>query len=173
MSTQLKELQPYEAWEDIQRRSFAAAAAGFVVAGTFQAAGAIPVVYRDSLAPASGILTAFLAAQILSVAYYHGRWRLGICGAALSLMLPYSLDLLWIRLSGRSLIYPMIVLGLLGTYCVHVIHRKLSGPMWVDVYDEELRSLMENVDSNITWVERVTWLCFVAAAILLIILLVR
>jgi len=173
MSAQLKELQPYEAWEDIQRRSFAAVAAGFVIVGILQAAGASPVLYRNTLAPASGMMTAFLAALIVSVAYYHGCWKLGIYGAILSLAGPWSLNLLWIRLSGRSLIYPTIALGLLGIVSVHLIHRRLSGPRWVDVEDEEIRRLMEHMDSNFTWVDRVTWLCLTSAVIILLILLLR
>jgi hypothetical protein len=173
MSTHLKELPPYEAWGDIERRSFAAASAGVVVAGVLQAAGAIPVVYRDSLTPASGVSTGFLAALVLSVAYYHRRWKLGICGAAASLILLYSLNFLWIRLSGRSLIYPTVALGLTGIFTMHFIHRRLSGPRWVDVLDEEIRSLMERADSNMTWKDRVTWLCLAVALIMLIILLAR
>jgi hypothetical protein len=122
------------------------------------------------------MVSAFLMALILSVAYYHKRQSLGICGAILALMLPYTVNLLWIRLSGRSLIYPAIALVLLGVFSVHQIHRRLSGPQWVDNDDEEIRIMMgemEEIDSNFTWMDRVTWLCFAGAVIVLLILLIR
>jgi len=82
-------------------------------------------------------------------------------------------NLLWVRISGRSLIYPMIVVGLLGIISLRAVHRSISGPHWEDPIDRELRDLMEDIDSNITWKDRVTWLCFAAAAIMLFDSLVR
>jgi hypothetical protein len=176
MDIQLKQLPPSEAWEDIERRSMAAAVAGFFAVATLQTAAPIPPPYRDSLATVSGMVSAFLIALILSVAYYHKRWSLGICGTTLAVMLPYTANILWIRLSGRSLIYPTIALVLLGIFCMHRIHRRLSGPRWVDNDDEEIRIMigeMEDIDSSFTWMDRVTWLCFVGAVIVLLILLIR
>jgi len=173
MSTRFKELRPFEAWNDAEMRSVAFGVAGFFVVGALQAAGALPTIYRDTLAPVSGMVSAFLIALTLSVAYYHKRWMLGIGGAAFFLILPLVTNLLWVRISGRSLIYPMIVVGLLGIISLRAVHRSISGPHWEDPIDRELRDLMEDIDSNITWKDRVTWLCFAAAAIMLLILLVR
>ena len=154
-------------------RSVAFAVAGFFIVGALQAVGAISPMYRDSLAPVSGLASAFLIALTLSLAYYHKRWMLGIGGATLFLILPLVTNLLWVRVSGRSPIYPTILLGLLGVFGLQAIHRRISGPKWVDPMDEELRSLMVEVDSKFTWVDRVTWLCFACGAIVLLILLVR
>src|SRR6266550_3655052 len=101
MDTDLKELRPSQAWEEAERRSLAIGIAGFVLVGALQAAGAVPAIYRQSLAPASGLVAAFLAALTLSVAYYHNRWSVGVFGAALTLILPYSVNLLWVRFTGR------------------------------------------------------------------------
>jgi hypothetical protein len=170
MSTQFNELRPFEAWEDAEMRSVAFGVAGFFIVGALQAVGAIPPIYRDALAPASGMVSAFLVALTLSVAYYHKRWMLGIGGATLFLILPVVTNLFWVRISGRSLIYPTIVLGLLGILSLRAIHRRISGPQWVDPLDEELRNMMED---NFTCVHRVTWICFAAGAIVLLMLLIR
>jgi hypothetical protein len=173
MSTRFKELPPFEAWEDAEMRSVAFGVAGFFIVGALQAVGAISPMHRDTLAPVSGMVSAFLIALTLSLAYYHKRWMLGIGGAALFLILPLVTNLLWVRISGRSLIYPTIALGLLGIFGLQAVHRRISGPQWVDPLDEELRNMMEDKVSNFTWVDRVTWLCFVGGAIVLLILLVR
>ena len=154
-------------------RSVAFGAAGFFVIGALQAAGAIPTIYRDTLAPVSGMVSTFLVALTLSVAYYHKRWTLGIGGAALFLILPLLTNLLWVRVFGQSLIYPTIVVALLGIFGLQAIHWRISGPQWEDPMDAELRNLMEHSDANITWKDRVTWLCFAVAAIVLLILLLR
>jgi len=154
-------------------RSVAFGVAGFFVVGALQAAGATPTIYRDTLAPVSGMVSAFLMALTLSVAYYHKRWMVGIGGATLFLVLPLVINMLWIKVSGRSLIYPTIAVGLLGIFGLQTIHRRMSGPRWVDPTDEELQNLMADVDSNFTWVDRVTWLCFAGGAIGLLILLAR
>jgi len=81
---------------------------------------------------------------------------------------------LWARFSDRSLIYPMIALGFLGTLVLDNIHRKISGPRWDgDIEDELLKEFITEVDSNVTWKDRVTWLCFAGAATLLLIILFR
>ena len=171
MSTQFKELPPFEAWEDAEMRSVAFGVAGFFMVGALQAAGVISPMYRDTLAPASGMVSAFLIALTLLLVYYHERWILGIGGAALFLILPLVTNLLWVRISDRSLIYPLIVLGMFGIFGLQAIHRKISGPQWVDPLDEELRDMMEDKVSNFTCVDRVTWLCFASGAIVLLILL--
>ena len=159
-------------------RSVAFGVAGFFVVGALQASGAIPAIYRDTLAPVSGMVSAFLMALALSVAYYHKRWMLGVGGAALFLILPFVTNLSCVRISGRSLIYPTIVVGLLGVCCLRETHRKISGTRWEDPLDEELRHLMADLDSKLlgwieSWVDRVTWLCFAGGAIILLILFLR
>jgi hypothetical protein len=79
--------------------------AGFVFVGALQAAGAVPAIYRQTLAPASGSLAAFLTALTLFVAYYHDRWSFGVLGAVLTLTLPYSINLAWIRFTGRCALH--------------------------------------------------------------------
>lgn len=172
MGTSLRQLGPSEAFHDSERRSFAAAAAGFLVFGCLQTA--LPTIYRESLFIASGMLAAFLMTLTLSIAYYHRRWKLGVGGAMLSLILPFLVNVLWARFSGRSLVYPMVALGFLGTLILATIHRKISGPRWDgDIEDEVLKEFIAEVESNVTWKDRVTWLCFAGAAILLLILLFR
>src|SRR5882724_12875147 len=99
MSTRFKELRPFEAWNDAEMRSVAFGVAGFFVVGALQAAGALPTIYRDTLAPVSGMVSAFLIALTLSVAYYHTRWMLGIGGAAFFLILPLLKSRCWLELS--------------------------------------------------------------------------
>jgi hypothetical protein len=174
MGTPLRQLGPSEAFNDSQGRSFAAGAAGFLVFGCLQAAGALPTIYRESLFIASGMLAAFLTTLTLSLAHYHRRWKLGVGGTMLFSILPFFVNILWARFSTRSLIYPMIALGFLGILVLATIHRKISGPRWDgDIEDEALKEFIVDVDSNVTWKDRVTWLCFAGAAILLLILLFR
>lgn len=174
MGTPLRQLGPSEAFHDSEGRSFAAGAIGFLVFGCLQAAGAFPTVYRESLFVASGMLAAFLTTLTLSIAYYHRRWKLGVCGAILFFLLPFFVNILWARFSGRSLIYPTIAIGFVGILILATIHRKISGLRWDgDIEDEVLKAFIADVDSNVTWKDRVTWLCFACAAILLLILLFR
>jgi hypothetical protein len=174
MGIPLRQLGPSEAFHDSEGRSCAAGAAGFLVFGCLQAAGALPTVYRESLFVASGMLAAFLTAFILSIAYYHRRWKLGVCGAILFFVLPFFVNILWARFSGRSLVYPMVVFGFVVILILQTVHRKISGPRWDgDIEDEVLKAFIADVDSNVTWKDRVTWLCFAGAAILLLILLFR
>jgi hypothetical protein len=42
-----------------------------------------------------------------------------------------------------------------------------------DIEDEVLKEFIAEVDSNVTWKDRVSWFCFAGAAILLLILLFR
>jgi hypothetical protein len=122
----------------------------------------------------SGMLAAFLTTLTLSLAYYDRRWKLGVGGAILFSILPFFVNVLWARFSDRSLIYPMAALGFLGILILATIHRKVSGPRWDgDIEDELLKEFIADVDSNVTWKDRVTWLCLAGAAILLLILLIR
>jgi hypothetical protein len=173
MGTPLRQLEPSEAFHDSELRAAARAAAGFLVFGCPNAAGALPIIYRDSLFGASGILAAFLTTLTLSLAHYHRRWKLGICGAIFSAILPFFVNMSWARFSDRSLIYPMVGLGFLGIIVLHEIHRKLSGPQWDgEIEDEVLEEFIGHVDCNVTWKDRATWLCFAGSMILLFVLLV-
>ena len=174
MDTAFKSLPPGEAWEEAERRSLAIGIAGFVLIGALQAAGAIPAIYRASLAPASGLVAAFLTALGLFLAHYHGRWRLGICVAAITLCLPYIVNLMWIRLSGRSLLYAMAAVVLLGIISMWTMHRRLAGTSLEDDPDVAIiQNMMEDPKFNLTWTERLTWLCITIGAVLLLILLLR
>src|SRR5882724_9493575 len=100
MSTRFKELRPYEAWADAEMRAVAFGVAGFFVVGALQATGAIPTIYRDTVAPVSGMVSAFLIALALAVAYHHKRWMLGVGAAAFFLILPLATNRLWVRVFG-------------------------------------------------------------------------
>ncbi|PYU42437.1 MAG: hypothetical protein DMG53_19825 [Acidobacteria bacterium] len=102
MSTRFKELPPFQAWEEAEMRSVAFGVPGFLVVGAFQAVGAIPTIYRTTLAPVSGMVSAFLIALTLSLAYYHKRWMGGMGGAALFLILPRVANLLYQNLRSLS-----------------------------------------------------------------------
>ena len=175
MGTQLTQMRPSEVWEEAERRSIAMGFAGFFVVGAFQAAGVLPIIDRQTLGPISGTVSAFLTSLTLLIAYYHKSWRLGITGTALSLILPFSVNLLWIRLSHLSLIYPTVALVLLGVISVHLAHRSISGPQLLEDEGEEelIRIFIEEMDSNFTSKDRVIWLCFTAGLILVLVLLLR
>jgi hypothetical protein len=152
----------------------AAGAAGFLVLGAFQAAGSIPIIYRNSVVIISGMLAAFLMTLALSIAYYHRRWRLGLFGAVLSLLLPYFVNILWARFSSRSLLYPTVAVASFGLFSLIAIHRRISGPQLEDEIEAELvKQFIEDVDSNLMWKDRVIWICFACGSALLLILLLR
>jgi len=132
MKTEFKRLMPSEAWEEAERRSFAIGIAGWFVVACLQASGAIPTAYRPSLVQGSGAVATILTALALFVAYYHNRWRVGVCAAVITLCLPYTLNLLWIRVSHRSLLYPLATALLVGVIGLHFVHRKYSGPTLED-----------------------------------------
>jgi len=88
-----------------------------------------------------------------------------------SLTLPFFVNILRARYLGHSLAYPTVALGFLGALVLWAEHRKISGPQWGgDIEDELIKNLAEDMDSNFTWKDRVTWLCFASGAILLLIL---
>ena len=152
----------------------AAGAAGFLVVGALQAAGAIPTIYRDSLVIVSGMLAAFLMTLALSIAHYHRRRRLGLFGAVLSLLLPYFVNILWARFSSRSLLYPTVAVALFGLFTLLAIHRRISGPQLEDDIEEELiKKFIEDVESSLAWHDRVIWICFACGSALLLVLLLR
>lgn len=126
------------------------------------------------LAPASGLVAAFLTALTLSLAYYHKPWNLGIIGAAVTLILPYSVNFLCVRFTGRSLLYPVVALVLVGVISLWAVHRRISGPRWEDDIEEALiRKMTEESESKATRVDRVTWLCIAVGVVVLLVLLLR
>jgi hypothetical protein len=170
MKTEFKRLTPSQAWDEAVPRSLAIGIAGCVVVAALQAGEAIPT--RPSLAPASALAATFLTALTLFVAYYHNRWRLGICVSVVTLCLPYAVNSLWIRFSGRSLLYPVAALVLGGAIGLRFVHRHYSGPTLEDDAEEAIiRKMME--DFRPTWIDRVTSLCIIVGLVLLLILLLR
>jgi hypothetical protein len=174
MNTEFKRLPPSEAWEEAQTRSLAIGIAGCVVVGILQASGAVPSFYRASLAPASGLAAAFLTALALFLAHYHNRWRLGVCIAVVTFCLPCTVNLLWIRFSGRSLLWSTAVVVSVGVISLWAMHRRFAGPsLEHDVEEGFVREMMEDPAFNLTWTERATWLCVIAGTVLILVLLLR
>ena len=172
MKTEFKRLTPGQAWEEAVGRSLAIGVAGWAVVGCLQAAGAIPALYQPWLAPASSLVASFLTALALFVAYYHNHWRVGICLAVITLCLPYAANLLWIRFSVRSLVYPLATVFLVGVVGSHFVHRKYSGPTLAE--DAELAIIEKMMaDYKPTWVDRATAICFIVGFVLFLILLLR
>src|SRR6266851_7388886 len=99
-TTKLRSLRPSEAFNDALGRAFAGAAIGFLVVGSLHAAGAI----SRSFLIVCGMESAFFCVLTMSLAYYHKRWKLGILAAIFSALVPYLVNLLWIRFSVHSLI---------------------------------------------------------------------
>ena len=96
--------------------------------------------------------------KALFVAHYHNHWRIGICASFFALCLPYTLNVLWIRFSGRSLLYPVAAVVLAGVIGLWFVHRYYSGPTLEDDDEEALvRKMME--DFKPTWVDRATAIC--------------
>lgn len=170
MRTKLRSLRPWEAFDDALRRAFAGAAVGFLVAGSIHAGGA----FGESFLIVCGMESAFFGVLTMSLAYYHKSWKLGFLAVILSALVPYIVNVQWIRFSARSLIFPTAALFLLGAIIVEMAHRKISGPRADYAAEEEaIRNLIQEVDSNFTWVDRVMWICFTAGAVLLLVMLFR
>jgi hypothetical protein len=167
MNTAPKKVSPAQAWEEAERRSAAIGVAGWAVIAALQAAGVIPIIYRPWLVPASGLVTAFLTALTLWLAYYHKCWSFGIYGSALTLLLPFSVNVLWVRFSGRSLIYPLVSLGLIGAISLWTIHYRISGPHFEDDAEEKtLQEMMEEIEP-LPWVNRVLLLWIIVGIVAL------
>lgn len=86
----------------------------------------------------------------------------------------FFVNILWAKYLGHSLVYPTAALVFLGALVLWAGHRKISGPHWEgDTENELIENLAEDMAFNFNWKDRVTWLCFVSGAILLLILLLR
>lgn len=72
------------------------------------------------------------------------------------------------------MIYPIATLLFVCGVTVEMIHRKISRPQPDDDNEEaQIRNFIEEMDSNLTWVDRVTWLCFTVGRVMLFTLLLR
>ncbi len=172
--SKLRGLSPSDAWDEAAARSLAAGAAGFLVGGSVQAAGAIPDVYRVTLAPASGIVAAVLASFAIVVFYYHNRQRTGAIVASSVLLLTCLINLLWVKFTVLSLFYPDVVILFIGVCGFRMFHKKASGTRWLDDLDEEsVRAMITDVESRVTWFDQFVVLWCLGVALLLIILFIR
>jgi len=162
----MRNLRPSKAFQDAERISVAAAAAGILVFGALSTSSFIPALYRG-MAIISGMEVAFFSSLILQVAYYHGRWILAILGAPLSLFLPCFVNFVWVRFSGLSLIYPVAVVFILVWLAIEMIHRKVSG-LQPDQEIEEIVDayLIQSTDSQLTRMETAMWICVAFGALL-------
>ena len=121
------------------------------------------------MAPVAGMVSGFLIALTLSQSQTQPA---GVGGAALFLILPLVANLLYQNLWSLSDVSDDCG-GPARNMRPSGHTSKVSGPPWEDPWDEELRHHMVDIDSNFTWVDRVTWLCFAGGAIIVLILLVR
>jgi hypothetical protein len=68
----------------------------------------------------------------------------------------------------------MAAVVLVGVISLWAMHRKFAGPNLEDDVEEAIiRKMMEDPAFNLTWVERVTWLCIIVGTVLLLVLLLR
>jgi hypothetical protein len=175
MKTPIRRLSPLQAWEEATRRSIAIGVAGWAVVGALQAAGAIPPLQRPWLAPALGLVSAFLAALTLSLAQYHRRCGLGVFGTALGVLLPLRSASCGCG-SGLSPMSPLVSVPLVEVVVLWEVHRRISGPRLKAEEDAQATFIEEAIGhsrSKPTWVDRVTLLCIVVSVVLLLILLSR
>jgi hypothetical protein len=173
MFTNLRDLRPSEAFDGSVGRALAAGAAAFLIFGSLNAAGVLPILCRDPLVLVSGMTGAFLCALVLALAHYHKRMKLGICAGAIFFLLPSIVNAAWAMLSDLSLIYPTAALVAFGGISIHIAHRKISGPQPEDEVEEELIRQMVGDESCLTWMEKATRWCFLVGTILFLILLAR
>jgi len=172
--SRLRDLAPREAWEDLERRSLAAGAAGFLIGGCLQAVNAIPCVCSESLLPATGVVAAILASLSYGVFYYHRRRFLRNLATAAALLIPCLVDFLWVNFTSWSLFYPAAVMLSFGTGSLVVYHKKSSGSRWdEDPEEEAIRALIETFDLQVTWFDQFVVFWSFGVALLLIIYFFR
>ncbi|HLZ12739.1 MAG TPA: hypothetical protein VKP58_09145 [Candidatus Acidoferrum sp.] len=163
-------MRPSEALEDAIARSFAAAACGFLVGGSLRAAG----VFDQDVLVLCTIQAAFFGSLALLLGYYHRRWVLGSVGAALVILVPYVVNLLWIRFSTLSLLYPVAAQVLLIGTILGIAHKKISGPQPEDEIEEQMiRTMMEEWELSVTWKDRIMWVCIAASLLIMLVLILR
>ena len=167
-----RKLTPATAWNEALARSMVIGVSAWVVLRCLQAGGTMSPSPRLWLVLGSGLVSAFLAALAWFVAYYHARWTIGVLGATLSLVLPYSVSLLWVRFSSRSLAYPVLLIALLGLIALWAAHYRTSGPRWGDdIAEAAIQRMLEEFKP--TWLHRIVAICLVTAVVLLLILMLR
>ena len=163
-------MRPFEAFEDAAARSFAAAAFGFLIGGCLHAVGA----FNQSILVLCTVQAFLFGSLALLLGYYHKRWALGSIGAAFAVLLPYVVNLLWVRFSTTSLVYPVAALTLVSGFTLGMVHNRIAGPQPEDDAEEQIiRAMMEKWESNVTWKDRVTWLCITASIVIVLVLLLR
>jgi hypothetical protein len=65
----------------------------------------------------------------------------------------------------------MAAVVLVGVISLWVMHRRFAGPsLEDDVKEAIIRKMIEDPAFNLTWAERVTWLCIIVGVVLLLIL---
>jgi hypothetical protein len=66
------------------------------------------------------------------------------------------------------------VLVIVGGIAIEIIHRKISGLERDDEIEEALiRNLIQEMDSKLTWVDTVTWICLAIGLIVLLVLVLQ
>lgn len=152
------------------RRSLAAATGGFLFSGCVATSGR----FDDRLMISSTMEIVFLATFTLLLAYYHRQWALGLPTAAVGVVAILAANLLWAKFLNISMIYLAATVFLSGGILLGLAHRRLAGPQPEDELEEQaVGDLMDEVDRNVTWRDRVTLLCIAASVIILVILLWR
>src|SRR5882672_2397620 len=124
MGNRLRDMRPSEAFEDATARSFAAAAFGFLIGGCLHAVGA----FNQGVLVLCTVQAFLFGSLALSLGYYHKRWALGGIGAASAVLLPYGVNLLWVRFSTISLMYPVAALTPVSGFALGMAHNRIAGP---------------------------------------------
>jgi len=107
----------------------------------------------------------------LSLAYYHRRWKLRIGGANAFLDAAFFCQYLASKILGSLIGLSKGRARIPRSTCSLGRASKDFRAQWDgDIEDELIKNLAEDMDSNFTWKDRVTWLCFASGAILLLIL---
>ena len=159
------------AFEDAVRRSLAATAGGFLVGGCLSAMD----VFNERVLVLATMESAFLGTLALLLAYYHKRWMLGVLAVVIAVGTPFAATTLWVKFLSIPLIYLAGVLLLFGGAILEIAHRKIAGPQPEDELEEQaIRAMIDHFKpTNITWMDRTTWLCITASLIILLFLWLR
>jgi hypothetical protein len=169
MRIKLRDMSPNKAFDDAVGRSVAVAAGGFLVSGCLHAAG----VFDESTFVLSTMEATFFGNLTFLVAFYHRHKTVGWLGTALAVLIPYGANVVWVKGTHISLGYLAAGLFLVGGIALSEVHRKLSGPQPADDIEEVAIMMIGEIDSPITWMDRITWICFTISAVILLALLLR
>ena len=88
----------------------------------------------------------------------------------------FFVNLLWVRFTGFSLIYPLVSLPLIGIVVLWKVHRRISGPRLelehdtekAIIYKEIIRSMDKSVLLNLPLADRILWLCLTLGIVVLL-----